>query len=104
MPISAKTRAMIDEVHRAQKMLLDAGITAAVAVPVEQLVEMYERFCRLTQLGQTNIDDLGKTPKEIMELRSKIFSESDFGAMFAGQWLPKEARNAARERLRLTSQ
>ena len=102
MPNIERVKAEIEEIHRAQEMLREAKITTVAAVPIEQLVEMYERFCRLTRLGQTSVEDFGKVPEEVMSLRHKIFTESDFGALFAGQWLPKEVRAAARERLRET--
>lgn len=68
-----------------------------IAVPTEQLADLYGRMLRLIQLGQTSIKELETTSPEIMALRRKIFTEADFGAVYAGQWLPREIRKRVRD-------
>lgn len=68
-----------------------------VAVPVEQLTDIYERMLRLVMLGQTSISDLTALPEEVRQLRHKVFEQADFGAVFAGQWLPPHVRKATRD-------
>lgn len=71
-----------------------------VVIPVEQLKSMYERFLRLNRLGQASVDEWAHMPAEIRHLRHAIFRQSDFGAVYAGQFLPKAIRDAVRERVR----
>jgi len=68
-----------------------------VAVPIDQLADIYERFKRLTKLGQATIEEWTALPKEAVELKHAIFCEADFGALHAGQWLPKDVRETARQ-------
>lgn len=68
-----------------------------VAMPVEQLADLYGRMLRLIRLGQTSIIDLESTPPQVMALRRKIFSEADFGAVYAGQWLPRDVQKQVRD-------
>ena len=69
-----------------------------VAVPIDQLADIYERFLRLTKMGQAAIEEWGAMPKELADLRHAIFGEADFGAVYAGQWLPKDVREQTREK------
>lgn len=73
-----------------------------VAVPIEQLADMYKRFKRLTRMGQATVDEWLKMPDSEKALRHAIFREADFGAVFAGQWLPREVRDAVRIEVRST--
>lgn len=71
-----------------------------VAVPVEQLTDIYEKMLRLVALGQTAIAEFGTTPEPVLALRRKVFEQADFGAVFAGQWLPPHVRKATRDKVR----
>jgi hypothetical protein len=92
-----ESMAAVKEVHRAQQILREAGITSVVAVPADQLSDMYARFLRLNKMGQATIAEWTNMPKEVAFLRHQIFAQSDFGACFAGQWLPLDARDATRQ-------
>lgn len=69
-----------------------------VAVPIEQLADIYERFLRLTKLGQAPVDEWASMAPEVAALKHAIFGQSDFGAVYAGQWLPKDVREQVREK------
>ena len=71
-----------------------------VAVPIDQLADIYERFLRLTRLGQHTIEEWSSLSDEIRDLKHAIFRQSDFGALYAGQWLPRDVRDAVRDKLR----
>ena len=71
-----------------------------VVIPVEQLKSMYERFLRLNRLGQASVEEWANMPVDVRHLRHAIFQQSDFGAVYAGQFLPKEIRDAVRECIR----
>ena len=85
-----------DEHDRAVKAL--EGLPY-IAVPIEQLTDIYARFKRLTRLGQWPLDGYDKMSPEVRELKRAIFNEADFGALYAGQWLPKEVRRATHEKV-----
>lgn len=85
-----------------EKALVEA-LDGVSLVPTDQLVDMYTRFLRLTRMGQAAVGEWLAMPKEIADLRHEIFRQSDFGALFAGQWLPKERRNRARQELECSS-
>lgn len=68
-----------------------------VAVPTEQLADLYGRMLRLIRLGQTGIKEFASTPPEVMALRRQIFTEADFGAVYAGQWLPRDVQKKVRD-------
>lgn len=74
-----------------------------VAVPIDQMASIYERMLRLTKLGQATVDEWIAMPPALAELKHAIFAESDFGAVYAGQWLPRDVRGEVRERVRTAS-
>lgn len=68
-----------------------------VAVPTDQLVDIYERMLRLIQLGQFTIEEAKEydsLPEPVRALRRAVFAQADFGAVHTGQWLPKDIRKA----------
>jgi hypothetical protein len=71
------------------------------AIPIDQLASIYERFLRLTRLGQATIEEWDAMPEAEVKVRRAVFAQSDFGAVFAGQWLPKELRLQIREKSKL---
>lgn len=75
-----------------------AGLPYA-AVPIDQLADVYARMLRLTKLAQATIEEWSAQPKEVSALKHKIFEQSDFGAVYAGQWLPRDVRDATREQV-----
>lgn len=75
-----------------------------VAVPIEQLESLYERMLRLVQLGQSSIKEIHDLPEPVRKLRLAIFEQADFGAVYAGQWLPPHVRKAVREKVRPPTQ
>lgn len=82
----------------------DAAIKALegmpfIAVPVDQLADIYERMLRLVKMGQSSLDDWSTKPKELMDLRSAVFRQADFGAVYAGQWLPRDIQDAIRKKV-----
>lgn len=38
------------------------------------------------------------------ELRRDVFQQADFGAVYAGQWLPPEVRKATRDKVKAEEQ
>lgn len=66
-----------------------------VAVPIDQLAN--KRFLRLTALGSLPMDQWDGMPEVEAEVRRAVFVQSDFGAVFAGQWLPRELRQEIRD-------
>lgn len=91
--IREKARVMSEQRQAAETAL--QGLPYA-AVPLDQLASMYERFLRLTQLGSLPMEQWEGMPEAEIEVRRAIFRQSDFGAVFAGQWLPKDLREATR--------
>lgn len=75
-----------------------------IAVPIEQLADIYARFKRLTRLGQRSLDTHDQLSPEVHALKRAIFNEADFGAVFAGQWLPKDERAKVIEELRSSAE
>jgi len=71
-----------------------------VAVPIEQLTDIYERMLRLIKLGQTDLKQFTTEPDAVRKLRSEVFSLADFGAVFAGQWLPPHVQKAVRDKVK----
>ena len=99
----AKERALVEvrKHDQAKRLLADAKLDDLFAViPLDQLASMYERFMLLTRLGQSSVEEWASMPKEVSDLKHAIFRQSDFGAVFAGQWLPKALRDATREKVR----
>lgn len=92
----AKSRERMEMHERAQKAL--EGLPF-VAVPVGQLADVYERMLRLVRLGQSSIEEWTTAPEPMRKLRSAIFRQADFGAVYAGQWLPREVQNSVREKV-----
>lgn len=74
--------------------------TQFVAVPIEQLASMYERFMRLAHMGTAEVQAWQAMNPEVKDLRHAIFKQADFGALFAGQWLPREVRKATYDRVK----
>jgi hypothetical protein len=91
--VKAITTRMRSEREAATKAL--EGLPYA-AVPLDQLASIYERFLRLTRLGSLPLDQWDAMPEAEMKVRRAIFAQSDFGAVFAGQWLPRDLREATR--------
>lgn len=62
-----------EKVHSLVKRVFDARDKIAdpelVVIPVEQLVDIYQRFCKATRLGQASIDDWVKMPEAEQKLR-----------------------------------
>lgn len=71
-----------------------------VAVPIEQLTGIYERMLRLVNLGQSKVEEFHTLPEPLLALRRAVFNEADFGAVFAGQWLPPQVRKATSDKVR----
>jgi hypothetical protein len=97
-------QAHIDELKaRAKKMHAEreAASTALqglpyAAVPLDQLADIYKRFLRLLRLGSLPLDEWNGMPENEVEVRRAVFRQADFGAVFAGQWLPRELREEIR--------
>lgn len=66
------------------------------AVPIEQLADIYKRFLRLLRLGSLPLDEWHGMPENEAKVRRSVFRQADFGAVFAGQWLPSELREEVR--------
>lgn len=71
-----------------------------VAVPIEQLTSIYERMLRLVMLGQSTLSEVDTLPEPVRKLRHAVFDQADFGAVYAGQWLPREVRQATRDKVK----
>lgn len=71
-----------------------------VPVPIDQLADIYERMLRLVNLGQSRLDELDTLPEPVRELRRAVFNQADFGAVYAGQWLPPELRTRTRDKVK----
>lgn len=82
------------EQHESAKRALEG--LPYVAVPIDQLASIYKRFLRLTRLGQASIEEWMAMPESEAAIRHAVFDQSDFGAVFAGQWLPRELREEVR--------
>lgn len=93
--IREKARIMSGQRQTAEEAL--QGLPYA-AVPLDQLASIYERFLRLTRLGSLTMEEWDGMPEAEVKVRRAIFAQSDFGAVFAGQWLPKDLRDAIRQK------
>jgi len=92
--IREKGRVMMEQRQQAEKAL--QGLPYA-AVPLDQLASIYKRFLRLLALGSLPISQWEGMPESEVQVRRSVFAQSDFGAVFAGQWLPKELRQEIRD-------
>ena len=90
-PIALK----IHEQHEAAVKALEG--LPYTAVPTDQLASIYKRFLRLTALGQASVPEWLAMSEAEAEVRHAVFSQADFGAVFAGQWLPRELRQEIRD-------
>ena len=88
-------RAKADEDHELHQQRAVAALEGLpfVAVPIDQMADLYKRLKILTRLGQATIEAWTAMPKAEKELRHAIFAEADFGALIAGQWLPRDVRD-----------
>lgn len=66
------------------------------AVPLDQLADLYKRFLHLLRLGSLPLDEWDRMPEKEAHVRRAVFRQADFGAVFAGQWLPRELREDIR--------
>jgi hypothetical protein len=98
--IKVRARQWYEQSEAAQKAL--EGLPF-VAVPIDQLADIYERLKRLTALGQSTIDEWLSASEEVRLLKRAVFEQSDFGALYAGQWLPKEVRERIIEKMHIPS-
>ena len=89
----AKAKKMCEERDAASRAL--QGLPYA-AVPLDQLADIYKRFLRLLRLGSLPLDEWDGMPENEVEVRRAVFRQADFGAVFAGQWLPRELREDIR--------
>ncbi len=92
--IRARSSVMMEQRQQAAKAL--EGLPYA-AVPLDQLASIYKRFLRLTALGSLPLSQWDGMPEAEVQVRRAIFAQSDFGAVYAGQWLPKELRQEIRD-------
>ena len=69
-----------------------------VSIPVSQLLDIYDRFSQLTKLGQSDYRTYMEQSEEVRALKGKVFELAEFGAVFAGQWLPREVMNEYRSK------
>lgn len=79
--------------------LKEVATAPQVLVPVDQIEEMYERFKRLTRMGQATIEEWRAMPEAEAKLRRAIFAEAEWGCLLAGNWVSKEGRAKVRARL-----
>lgn len=87
-------RTITKRVFNAQEKIADPEL---VVIPVEQLADIYSLLLSLLQLGKATISEWMYMPDGEQKVRHKVFQLADFGAVFAGQWLPKEIRERVRE-------
>lgn len=92
--IRQRGRLMSEQRDAAHKAL--EGLPYA-AVPLDQLASIYKRFLRLTRLGSLPMEQWDGMPESEVAVRRAIFQQSDFGAVFAGQWLPRPLRQEIRD-------
>jgi hypothetical protein len=92
--------AAMTQTSEARTMLAKAGMDSVIAVPTDQMADLYARFLRLSNMGQATVDEWLSMDPGIAALRHAIFAQSDFGALHAGQWLPHEVRSAVRENVK----
>jgi hypothetical protein len=92
--IREKGRVMMEQRQQAERAL--EGLPYA-AVPLDQLASIFKRFLRLTALGSLPLSQWDGMPETEVQVRRAIFAQSDFGAVYAGQWLPKELRQQIRD-------
>jgi hypothetical protein len=90
----AMARKMGEEREAASRAL--EGLPYA-AVPLDQLADIYKRFLRLLRLGSLPLDEWDGMPENETKVRRAVFNQADFGAVFAGQWLPRELRQSIRD-------
>ena len=91
-----EAREMVERRAQAQSSVGDG----LVVIPLEQLASMYERFLRLNRLGQATVDEWVDMPEAVKAVKHAVFEQSDFGALYAGQFLPKAVRDEVREKVR----
>lgn len=95
--LRADIRKRVEE-HNAAARALDG--LPYVAVPIDQLADIYERFLRLIPLGQIDIRKWDSVSDDVRELKRAVFRQADFGALHAGQWLPKEVHKQVYDKVK----
>ena len=97
--LKEQTDKMHDEMIRVQSACEGTGL---VAVPVEQLAEIYEALKRVSALGKFEILDVISDIQnpELSQLKRQLFRLTEFPALFAGQWLPREIQDEIRKKLK----
>lgn len=70
----------------------DHNFAELIAVPVEQMNDIHRHLRNLIALGQTHIKDLNTQPKEITDLKGKIFAEAESAVLFAGNWATRNRK------------
>lgn len=78
------------------------GCSKGIVVPLDQLAEIYLRLSVLTRMGQATNEEWDAMHPTEKKIRHRIFGEAEFAAMYAGQWLPRDEREKAREQCRQT--
>lgn len=91
--IRESARLMSEQRQQASKAL--EGLPYA-AVPLDQLASIYKRFLRLLALGSLPIEQWDGMAEAEVQVRRAVFRQADFGAVYAGQWLPREMREEIR--------
>jgi hypothetical protein len=90
-----KAKAQEDYEQQSKAVAALEGLPYA-AIPLNQLADIYKRFLRLTRLGQGTIDEWNDRSEAESAVRRAVFQQADFGAVYAGQWLPKALREEVR--------
>jgi hypothetical protein len=64
-----------------------AAARDVVVIPRQQMEQIHEALSELVKLGQMSTMEWDKLPRDVTELKSKIFRLSEFPKMFARQCL-----------------
>jgi hypothetical protein len=74
-------------------------VADVVTIPVSQLINIADALRSIVALGKIDVREMfsSKVPKEVHDLKHKIFMLAEFPAIFAEQNLPKKLQIERRE-------
>lgn len=70
----------------------DHNFAELIAVPIEQMNDIHRHLRNLIALGQIHIKDFDTQPKEITDLKGKIFAEAESAVLFVRNWATRNRK------------
>jgi hypothetical protein len=93
--------AEMNDEQRAEYLLelhtrIETDAMNVVSIPLSQMVHIADALDALVALGQIDLREWSSMPKEVRELKTKIFELAEFPSIFAKQNLPDSLQTQRR--------